>query len=153
MQPITEPTRERDIEAVASLRLVAFFEGSERSLADDVADLRKLLAGDRFETALIVRVGGVPAGTCLLVRSEREPAHDLTPWLAGLAVAPEHQRRGIGTALARAIEAHAASADVSELYVYTWQARDFYATLGWVAVEEFEQDGAPMLLMSRRPRL
>jgi N-acetylglutamate synthase-like GNAT family acetyltransferase len=58
-------------------------------------------------------------------------------------------RRGI----VRAIEAHATSAGVSELYLYTWEARDFYAAFGWNAVETFEQDGGTMLLMSRRPSL
>jgi GNAT superfamily N-acetyltransferase len=141
---------EGDVEMVARLRLAAFFEGTGRTLKEDTAGLRKLLAGDGFETSLVARVGGVPVGTCLLVRSELEPAHDLTPWLAGLAVAPEHQRRGIGTALVRAIEAHATSGGVSELYLHTWEARDFYATLGWNTVEMFEQDGGTMLLMSRR---
>ncbi|RWK60330.1 GNAT family N-acetyltransferase [Mesorhizobium sp.] len=150
MQPTIEPMHEGDVEMVARLRLAAFFEGTGRTLKEDTAGLRRLLAGDGFETSLIARTGGIPVGTCLLVRHELEPAHDLTPWLAGLAVAPEHQRRGIGGALVRAIEAHAASAGVSELYLYTWEARDFYAALAWNAVETFEQDGGTMLLMSRR---
>ncbi|RWK41932.1 GNAT family N-acetyltransferase [Mesorhizobium sp.] len=150
MQPTIGPMHESDFEMVARLRLAAFFEGTGRALMEDTAGLRKLLAGDGFEVSLVARIGGVPVGTCLLVRHELEPAHDLTPWLAGLAVVPEHQRCGIGRALVRAIEAHAASAGVSELYLYTWEARDFYATLGWNAVEAFEQDGGTLLLMSRR---
>ena len=42
------------------------------------------------------------------------------------------------------------SVGVETLYLYTWEARDFYATLGWTAVETFDQDGGTMLLMSRR---
>jgi predicted N-acetyltransferase YhbS len=150
MQPTIEPMHEGDVEMVARLRLAAFFEGTGRTLKEDTAGLQKLLAGDGFETSLVARIDGVPVGTCLLVRNELEPAHDLTPWLAGLAVVPEHQRRGIGRALVRVIEARAASAGFSELYLYTLEARDFYATLGWNAVETFEQDGGTMLLMSRR---
>lgn len=153
MQPTVEPMRERDVEAVAQLRLAAFFDGTARTLEDDIAGLRKLLAGDGFETSLVARIGDVPVGTCLLVRRELELAHELTPWLAGLAVAPKHQHQGIGTALVRATEARAASAGVVEFYLYTSQARDFYAALGWMTVETFEQDCAPMLLMSRRPSL
>ncbi|WP_246679836.1 GNAT family N-acetyltransferase [Mesorhizobium sp. B2-3-5] len=116
---------------------------------DDAAGLRKLLAGDGFEAALVARIGSVPVGSCLLVRHELEPAHDLTPWLAGLVVDTSHRGKGIGTALVDAIEAHAASVGVETLYLYTWEARDFYTALGWIWVETFEQDGETMLLMSR----
>ena len=46
-----------------------------------------------------------------------------------------------------------ASIGVERLYLYTWEARDFYAALGWTVVEPFEQDGDPMLLMARELRL
>ncbi|MGX7874897.1 GNAT family N-acetyltransferase [Mesorhizobium sp. ORM6] len=101
----------------------------------------------------MARIGEVPVGICLLVRHELEPAHDLTPWLAGLVIDHEHRNKGIGGALVRAIEAHAVSVGVKRLYLYTWEARDFYAELGWVVVEPFEQDGHPMLLMARELRL
>ena len=135
------------------LRVAAFFEGSARTADEDAAGLRLLLAGDGFETALVARIGDVSVGTCLLVRHELEPAHDLTPWLAGLVVDDAHRGRGIGRALVAAIEAHAASIGVEKLYLYTWEARDFYAGLGWVAIEPFEQGGHPMLLMARELRL
>ena len=48
-----------------------------------------------------------------------------------------------------AIEGHAASARFGMLHLHTWQARGFYEALGWMAAETFEQDDAPMLLMSR----
>ncbi|TPL12599.1 GNAT family N-acetyltransferase [Mesorhizobium sp. B2-4-14] len=149
MQLTIEPMQDHDIETVARLRLAAFFEGTGRTLEDDAAGLRKLLAGDGFEAALVVRIDGVPVGTCLFVRDELEPAHDLTPWLAGLVVDTPYRGKGIGTALVNAIEAHAVSVGVETLYLYTWEARDFYAALGWTWVETFEQDGETMLLMSR----
>ncbi|WP_413771478.1 GNAT family N-acetyltransferase [Mesorhizobium sp. PAMC28654] len=55
----------------------------------------------------MARIGDVLVGTCLMVRHELEPAHDLTPWLAGLVVEVGQRGRGIGAALVRAIEAHA----------------------------------------------
>lgn len=148
-----EPMTESDVEAVARLRVAAFFEGSARTADEDAAGLRLLLPGDGFEKALVARVGDAPVGTCLLVRHELEPTHDLTPWLAGLVVDSNHRNKGIGGALVAAIEAHAASIGVERLYLYTWEARDFYAGLGWVVVELFEQDGHPMLLMARELRL
>ncbi|WP_246674491.1 GNAT family N-acetyltransferase [Mesorhizobium sp. B4-1-3] len=69
--------------------------------------------------------------------------------MAGLVVEETYRGGGVGTALVRTVEAHAASAGIGTLYLYTWQARGFYEALGWSAVETFEQVGAPTLLMSK----
>jgi len=151
MRPTIEPMQARDVEVVARLRLAAFFEGAGRTFEDDASALGELLAGDGFEAAFVARIGDRPVGSCLLVRHELEPAHDLTPWLAGLVVDARHQGQGIGRLLVNAVEAHAASIGVGELYLYTWEARDFYAALGWKPVEIFGQAGETMVLMSRRP--
>ncbi|WP_245475909.1 GNAT family N-acetyltransferase [Mesorhizobium sp. M7A.F.Ca.US.006.01.1.1] len=144
---------EHDVAAVAQLRLAAFFEGTGRSLGEDAAGLRDLIAGDGFEAAFVARIGDTLVGTCLLVRHELEAMHDVTPWLAGLVVDAKYRRRGIATALVKATEAHAASRGVAMLYLYTWDARDFYAALGWNTVEICGSEGETMALMARRPRL
>ena len=148
-QPTIELMTERDVEAVARLRLATFFAGTARTLEDDIAGLRGLTGGDGVEAAFVARDGGMPVGSCLLVRDEIDPAHDLTPWLAGLVVGKAFRGQGIGAALVKTVEARAASAGVDRLYLYTWEARPFYEALGWIAVEAFEQEGEPMLLMSR----
>lgn len=152
MSVIVEPMRENDIEAVVRLRFEAFFVGSSRTRAEEVAGLAGLMTGDGFECALVARIDGAPVGSVLMVRDELESPHSLSPWLAGLVVAPGQRRRGIGAALVRAVEAHAATVGVNDLYLYTWQSRDFYAVRGWEEVETFEQHGEPMLLMSRSIR-
>ncbi|WP_421916335.1 GNAT family N-acetyltransferase [Mesorhizobium sp.] len=150
MQLTIEAMTELDVVAVAKLRLSAFFEGTGRTLEDDAAALRQLLAGDGFEAGYVARIGDVLVGTCLMVRHELEPAHDVTPWLAGLVVEKGYRGRGIGVALVRAIEAHALSMGVETVHLYTWEARNFYGRLGWDTVEVFSQDGETMVLMSRR---
>ncbi|HEY4191424.1 MAG TPA: GNAT family N-acetyltransferase [Mesorhizobium sp.] len=150
MPATIEPMREEDVEAVARLRVESFFKDSGRTHAEDVADLRDMLRGDGFECSMVARIGAEPVGSVLFVRHELEPAHALTPWLAGLAVAKAFRGRGIGAALVRAVEAHARAVGAEPLYLYTWQARDFYAALGWQAVESLVQDGEPMFLMMRR---
>jgi GNAT superfamily N-acetyltransferase len=144
--------RERDLTAVARLRLATFFEGTARTVEEDAAGLHRLLAGDGFEAAFVARIGDVPVGSCLLVRHELEPAHGLTPWLAGLVVDAGYRGAGIGSALVRATKAHAAARGVETLYLYTWEARDFYAALGWTMIEVFGQDDETVALMSCRPR-
>ena len=77
--------------------LEASFEQELRSL--------ELFASDRSHgVALMAKADGKPIGTCLLAESEIEPNHDVSPWLAGLFVVPEHRRKGAGTVLVRAIE-------------------------------------------------
>ena len=69
--------------------LQASFEQELRSL--------ELFASDRSHgVALMAKADGKPIGTCLLAESEIEPNHDVSPWLAGLFVVPEHRRKGAG---------------------------------------------------------
>lgn len=151
MDAVIELMNDHDIESVARLRMAAFFEGADRTLEEDMAGLHGLLGGnDRLEVSLVARVDGELAGTVLLVRSELDAAHEVSPWLAGLAVGPEFRGRGIGTALVKAVEAHGCAQRVDILHLYTWEARRFYASLGWRSVETFEDEGQPMMLMSRR---
>jgi GNAT superfamily N-acetyltransferase len=65
------------------------------------------------------QVTSEPIGTCLLAESEIEPNHDVSPWLAGLFVVPEHRRKGAGAVLVRAIEDQARQRGFSRLYLYT----------------------------------
>jgi len=149
MPPVVEAMREADVGAIARLRFDAFFRGSTRTLEEDAAGLRALLDSDSAEAAFVARIDGMAVGSVLLVRRELEPAHDLTPWLAGLVVAEPHRGGGIGSALVGAVERRAAAAGFGALYLYTWESRDFYSRLGWEQVETFRQDGEPMMLMSR----
>jgi predicted N-acetyltransferase YhbS len=54
------------------------------------------------QVALVAKLDGILAGTCLLVRSELESCHPISPGLAGLYVTVEHRRQGIGRVLVEA---------------------------------------------------
>jgi GNAT superfamily N-acetyltransferase len=83
--------------------LKASFEEELRSL--------ELFASDQSHgVALAAKADAEPIGTCLLVESEIEPNRDVSSWLAGLFLVPEHRRRGAGAELVRAIEDQAATA-------------------------------------------
>lgn len=144
-----EPMKADQVDAVARLRHAAFFAGTTRTVENDARDLRILLRDDTFEIALVAEAGGVVAGTCLFVRNEIEPAHDLSPWLAGLVVAEPYRGRGIARRLVAAIEAHASRLGCNTLYLYTDDAEPLYAALGWEVVERFTQDGHEQVLMAR----
>jgi GNAT superfamily N-acetyltransferase len=110
----------------------------------------ELFASDHsLGVALIAKADGEPVGTCLLVESEVEPSHDVSPWLAGLFVVPEHRRKGAGAALVRAIQDEARQREFSRLYLYTADAVSFYDRLGWEVLDRTNWKGFDTALMVR----
>jgi predicted N-acetyltransferase YhbS len=117
--------------------LKASFEQELRAL--------ELLAADQSRgVALVAKADGETIGTCLLVESEIEPNHDVSPWLAG-----EHRRKGAGVALVRAIEDQARQRGFSRLYLYTTGAVGFYTRLGWKVLDRTNWKGFDTALMAR----
>ena len=137
-----------EIALVARWRVDAF-----AVLGGDIETERATLDACAADTArhatLIARCDGVPAGTCLLVPSEIDPLHDVSPWLVGLYVAPAFRKRGVGQALVRAIESEAATRGHRRLYLYTDEAEDFYARLGWRVADRVDWQGFATALMVR----
>jgi GNAT superfamily N-acetyltransferase len=128
--------------ASAFSMLQASFEQELRSL--------ELFASDESRgVALLAKADGEPVGTCLLAESEIEPKHDVSPWLAGLFVVPEHRRKGVGAALVRAIEDHARQREFSRLYLYTADAVGFYERLRWKVLDRTNWKGFDTTLMVR----
>ena len=122
--------------------LKASFEQELRSL--------ELFASDQSHgVALVAKADGEPVGTCLLVESEIEPDHDVSPWLAGLFVVPEYRRKGAGAALVRAIEDQARQRELSRVYLYTTDAVGFYKRLGWKVMDRTNWQGFDTALMVR----
>jgi len=46
--------------------------------------------------ALVAKADGEPVGTCLLVESEIEPNHDVSPWLQAYSLSQSIGRKGVG---------------------------------------------------------
>jgi predicted N-acetyltransferase YhbS len=116
-------------------------EQERRSLETFTSDQRK-------QVALIAKRDGIPVGTCLLVPSEIDPNHSLTPWLAGLLVAPEHRRQGAGEILVRSIEEQARKRGFSRLYLYSDDAIGYYERFGWHVVDRTNWKGFDTALMA-----
>lgn len=150
MSIIIRIMRHSDLASLAALRHVAFFADGKHAREADVLALARLVEGDGFEAVFVAEVDGELAGSCLFVREEIEPLHDVSPWLAGLVVAEHHRGRGLGRMLIEAVETHARSANCRELYLYTDAAVALYARLGWIAVERMVVDGEPLVLMQRK---
>jgi len=137
-------------EIIARWRYDAFFAQDGITFDESRDALRAWMDGLGYETALLAEVDGQPAGSCLFVREEIDPKHDLTPWLAALYVAPEFRNMGIASALVHAIEQHARNVGCRELYLYTITAEPLYIKLGWTARDRFDSNGEKFVLMGRK---
>lgn len=73
---------------------------------------------------------------------------DLSPWLAGVFVAPDHRRHGVGAALVQRVIGEATALGVERLYLYTPSTEHFYSCLGWSLVERTSYRGADVAVMS-----
>jgi predicted N-acetyltransferase YhbS len=80
------------------------FSVLEVSFEQELRSIELFASDQNRGVALVAKADGEPVGTCLLVESEIEPNHDVSPWLAGLFVVPEHRQKGAGAALVRATE-------------------------------------------------
>jgi GNAT superfamily N-acetyltransferase len=89
---------------------------------------------DRIPTTYLALKDANPIASTTLVEHDMSTHRDLTPWLAGVYVKPEHRRHGIGAALVTHTMHKAAEMGVKRLYLYTNSARDFYLKLGWTVL-------------------
>lgn len=119
------------------------------SFEQELKSLELFTSDQALGVALVAKLGDQPIGTCLLVESEIEPNHDVSPWLAGLFVVPEHRRRGAGAVLVHAIEDQARARGVARLYLYTSAAAGFYTRLGWAVLDRTNWKGFDTAFMAR----
>ena len=140
-----------EIEALARLRYATFFAGSARTLDVERAELAEFAQrGAPQEAGVVAELDGRIAGCCLLVPREIDQQHDHAPWLAGLVVEASMRGCGVGSALVRAIEDEARHRGIPRLFLYTSEAKSFYAARGWIVLDEFvDGDGKGSTLMAR----
>ena len=129
-----------EISIYARWRVGEFAEVLGTSIEEEEQALKALAADQSRQVALVAICDGRPAGTCLLVTSEIDPAHNVSPWLAGLYVATEFRHLGVGRTLAQEIEEQARLRGVSNIYLYTddsessyyrkWVGKSWIASIG-----------------------
>jgi GNAT superfamily N-acetyltransferase len=135
--------------AICARWRVNAFSVLQASFEEELRSLELFASDQGHGVALVAKVDDEPIGACLLVESEIEPNHDVSPWLAGLFVVPEHRRKGAGAILVRAIEDQARQRGFSALYLYTTEAVGFYERLGWLVRDRTNWKGSDAALMVR----
>ena len=76
-----------------------------------------------------------PLGCARLVACDLATRAELSPWLAGVFVAPAHRGRGVGAALVGRVIEEARVLGFPRLYLYTPGPGILYTRLGWMVRE------------------
>jgi GNAT superfamily N-acetyltransferase len=139
-----------EIAIVARWRLDTFSDVLTNSFQQELVMLNEFASVKEGQAGFVARWDAQPVGVCLLVPTEIEPCHPVTPWLAGLFVAPEFRKRGIATSLIDAVEREALRQGNDGIYLYTDESEMFYARRGWAVEQLIIWHGLPTLLMSKK---
>lgn len=137
-------------------RLAAWFHQEwshlypDRTLEDVERTLGEHANTDHIPLALVAVEGGQVIGTVALTEHDMDMHRELSPWLASLYVTREWRRRGIGSALVRAMESKAVELGVGTLYLFTPESEAFYARLGWCVRTHLDYHHYPVTIMEKR---
>ena len=99
-------------------------------------------------TTFVAIEGGTVLGSASLIAHDMDMRMDLSPWLASVLVAPEHRRRGVGTALVNRVVDEARALGFRTLYLFTPDKEAFYTKLGWRFLERTEYLTHAVVVMS-----
>ena len=112
-----------------------------------IARLGRNCGQQEIPTTVIAFSGAELLGSAMLIAYDMTNTA-LTPWLAGVYVAPEHRGRGVAAKLVRRVINEARALDVQRLYLYTPNAEPYYTRLGWTVVERTSTQGEDVTVMS-----
>lgn len=111
--------------------------------------LRQACGHKQIPTVLIAFSGETLLGSAMLVAHDMDTRTDLSPWLAGVFVAPGHRCCGIGEKLVERVVEEAGALGGSRLYIYTPSSEGFYTRLGWKVFERTQYRGVEVAVMTR----
>jgi GNAT superfamily N-acetyltransferase len=126
-----------------------FWRGADHSYEATLAAVRHSVTARPMPRTFILLADDEPVGTASLAADDLEERPDLTPWLAGVFVAPEARGRGYAGRLVAAVEQEARAGAFPTLWLYTNKAERIYARAGWRTVEIVQHRGKPFALMRR----
>lgn len=121
---------------------------SERAAADELATHRQRCA---IPTTVLALEGDDPIGSASLLANDHDAIRQYTPWLASVFVREDRRRAGIARALVERVLDDANTLGVEELYLYTYDAADYYRHLGWRLRDRVMLSGLLVDVMATNP--
>lgn len=124
--------------------------GFPGTLADRHQKLRDHCQREHLPIAWVAHAGDQVLGTIALRLHDLPDYPEFSPWLGGLFVLPQYRQRGVGAALCQTVEQFALTErGVQILYLFTLDRQDWYASLGWSALQPCEYAGHPGTIMQK----
>jgi GNAT superfamily N-acetyltransferase len=111
--------------------------------------IRERLNTAGYPIAFIALENGTPIGTASLVDNDLEECPQLSPWLAGLFVLPQHRRCGHGAHLVSLATDHTRRGGSAKLHLFTPDRQAFFRKLGWVESQRLLHRQVPVSVMER----
>jgi predicted N-acetyltransferase YhbS len=111
--------------------------------------LRERLNRDKIPLTLVAFLGTEPVGTVSLQLRELPTHRQYLHWLGTVYVLPPYRSQGVGSQLVERAVAEAERLGVSELYLYTPDQEQMYASLGWTAIERTRHRNQEVVIMVR----
>jgi GNAT superfamily N-acetyltransferase len=126
--------------------------GSQRGGSLDRTRQRFILCAQASDDHLTLMAldGERPLGMASLWPSDDRQRRDLSPWLAGLFVHPDHRRQGIAQRLEAAIVRQARQRNHAALHLITDKSEALYAAWGWRPLERRRQHGGEVVVMEKK---
>ena len=112
-----------------------------------VATMERRTAHHQIPQTFVALEDGVLIGTASLIEHDVPTRAELTPWLASVYVDPRFRKRGIGSALVRAVLQEARNLGLEKLYLITPDQVPFYRRQGWQEMEEIVYRGEAVTIM------
>ncbi len=89
-------------------------------------------------------------GSAAIVENDMGTKPDLSPWLAAVYVKEENRKKGIGSQLIQRCVQEAVASDVTDLYLYTEHAVQYYEKQGWISFERCNYRGIEVEVMRKQ---
>ena len=134
---------------VASWLWEEFWRPRGHSPEETLAAVHDAIAAVRMPRTFVLLADGEPVGMASLAARDFDARPELTPWLAGVFVAPAARGRGFAAALIGAVEDECRRTLIETLWLYTRTAERIYLRAGWRTVETVAHNGKTYALMRR----
>jgi GNAT superfamily N-acetyltransferase len=118
------------------------------SVENRISILRERSGRTELPITFVASSGRDLLGSAMLIASDMDTRPELSPWLAGVFVAPEHRRTGVGRALVDHAVRKATELGFGTLYLFTPSAQDFFLRLGWHIIEHTSYRDTDVVIMS-----
>ena len=120
------------------------------SIQTRIRRLSKWHHREQIPTAFVAVEESQLLGSACLITHDMHTRMDLSPWLAGVFVVPEHRQQGSGVSFVQRVVEEAESLHVKTLYLYTPSAVErFYARLGWWIVNRTVYRNEDVVVMGK----